>query len=569
MTRKRLEVEIVADADPVVAELREVTRATEDTTDKLDSFGKGAKAAFGALAATEVLSFAKDMLALGATMAATERRADTVFGHMAGYAREWAEANDEAFGTSTNQLLGMQAAVGDLLVPMGIARNEALTMSQGILETANALSEWTGGTRTAAEASEIITKAILGERDGLVELGIKISEADVQRQLAIDGTKNLTGEALIQAEALATLELIQQRGADALTAYAEGADEATAAQKELNSAWQNLKEDTASSLAEPLTGIAKALSSTLEWLDKTNTASEEFVAQNISWSRAARDAASATDQLGNSTKSLGDKAEEYVDAAGRMTRESLGRQEDAVRTVNSEFRSYERTLYDVITAQNALADPAFGAANAVRRLEDAQKNYNDVLKDSESTQADVQDAAIRLAEAQSGLEVAFARVRTEGGQDAIDAFEEMLRSAGVAESVIRDLIASIDEYNNTPVSRKSFQNSDGTRTIGSTKAQAGGGTNEPGDVTLVGEAGAELVRFGRDARVFSASDTRRILAGSDTRRSQPVQAVAGTVTIQNLHVSITGTMDLTNPSSMRDIARRLKAELEDLWRGES
>ena len=110
-------------------------------------------------------------------------------------------------GLTSRAAVGLATDMGDLLVPMGFTRDQAAGMSTDVIGLSGALSEWTGGTRSAAEVADILQKGMLGERDALKSLGISITEADVAAQLAADGNDKLTGSALAQAKAQATLTL--------------------------------------------------------------------------------------------------------------------------------------------------------------------------------------------------------------------------------------------------------------------------------------------------------------------------------------------------------------------------
>src|SRR5690606_40421631 len=52
----------------------------------------------------------------------------------------------------------------------------------------------------ASQASEVLTKALLGEREQLKTFGIQINEADITTRLATKGQKDFTGAALAQAK---------------------------------------------------------------------------------------------------------------------------------------------------------------------------------------------------------------------------------------------------------------------------------------------------------------------------------------------------------------------------------
>lgn len=191
------------------------------------------KAGFAAAAASAVGDVIGRLDQLGQKMEATEAKAAVVFGEMTDQARQWADDQNEAFGIGENALLGLLSKTQDLLVPLGIARGEAFEMSQEVLTVANALSEWSGGSIDAANAQERVTKAMLGERDGLIELGVKLSDAEIKARLAAKGLNHLTGAALQQATAQVTLEAIIDKSADALTRYSDRTGTAIAKQKEL------------------------------------------------------------------------------------------------------------------------------------------------------------------------------------------------------------------------------------------------------------------------------------------------------------------------------------------------
>jgi hypothetical protein len=66
--------------------------------------------------------------------------------------------------------------MGDLLKPMGFTADQAADMSTEMVGLAGALSAWSGGTIDAAGVADIMTKAMLGETDGLKALGISMGE---------------------------------------------------------------------------------------------------------------------------------------------------------------------------------------------------------------------------------------------------------------------------------------------------------------------------------------------------------------------------------------------------------
>lgn len=238
----------------VVGDASTFNKTIDGVQGKLSSVASGvAKAgkivALGtAAAAAGALALGQEVLNTGAKLTAWRQKTSTVFEGSAADIRAWADKNNETFGVTDDQLAGMAASFGDLLKPMGFTAEQAAGMSKDVVGLSGALSEWSGGQRTAAEVSDILAKAMLGEREGLKELGISITEAEVSGRLLEKGQKDLTGSALQQAKALATQELIFEKSTDAQTAYAEGGNKALRASNAIRAGLGELREQIADKL---------------------------------------------------------------------------------------------------------------------------------------------------------------------------------------------------------------------------------------------------------------------------------------------------------------------------------
>lgn len=226
----------------------------------------------GAFAAQKLIDFGAELFELGGNIEAWNRRAATVFGEQVDSMREWSDQVNERFGMSEAAVLNLASSVGDLLVPMGFQREQAALMSQEIATMGNALSEWTGGTIDAAAASEVITKAMLGETDGLVALGVKLSAAEIEQRALELAQKDGREEITQMDKALATQELILERSSDAMAAYGEENDSLQVKSKELKAKWEDLKVQ----LAEKLLPVFHRVT---EWiLEDFIPAAEDFAA---------------------------------------------------------------------------------------------------------------------------------------------------------------------------------------------------------------------------------------------------------------------------------------------------
>lgn len=199
--------------------------------------------------APAVRAFLTEVFGDAAQLQVLSNKAEQVFGEDLQIVEEWAEDSAHAMGLTEAQAVGLAAGLGDLLVPLGFVRDEAAGMSTDILGLSGALAEWSGGQYDASQVADILTKAMLGEREQLKALGININQAEVDTAAAIVANERwgksfdeLTLQEQQQAEALATQQLIMGKSTDAQDAYADGAASLTRSQAELTAKMDEGKE---------------------------------------------------------------------------------------------------------------------------------------------------------------------------------------------------------------------------------------------------------------------------------------------------------------------------------------
>jgi hypothetical protein len=183
----------------------------------------------------------------------------TVFGDQIGGITSWADTVRLEMGSTRQEVLMLAAGFQDLLIPMGFSREVATGMTKDVVGLSAALSEWSGGTVTAAQVANIFSKAMLGEREQLKTLGISITELDVKNKLLAAGQEKLTGNALAQAKAVATQALIFEKSVDAQENYKKGGDSLARTQKALLATLKQMKEDVLTSLIPAMVEIGNVL----------------------------------------------------------------------------------------------------------------------------------------------------------------------------------------------------------------------------------------------------------------------------------------------------------------------
>jgi len=165
-----------------------------------------------------------------------------------------------SYGLSEVAAKDLMAATGDLLTGLGMAPDVALDLSLKTQQLAVDLASFTNYAGGAAGASEALTKAMLGEREMLKSLGIVITEEMVQEELRRQGLENLTGLALQQAKAEATLRIAYEQSKNAIGDYQRTSKDLENQKRLLMARIQDLSVQLGTVLIPAVTSIVSKLS---------------------------------------------------------------------------------------------------------------------------------------------------------------------------------------------------------------------------------------------------------------------------------------------------------------------
>lgn len=199
------------------------------------------------------------------------------------------------FGLSQTQAERLLSGTGDLLKGFGATAEQALGLSDQVQQLAVDLASYNNIQGGASRASEILTKAMLGEREALTSLGIKISETEVQQKLMEKGQEDLTGQALLLAKAQATLELAMEQSGDAMGDFERTSDSAA---NQLRIAGAKAK-DVAVSFGNIL------LPAVTELLGKVNDLADRFLALDEDQRKVILTVAGVVAAIGPATLAIG------------------------------------------------------------------------------------------------------------------------------------------------------------------------------------------------------------------------------------------------------------------------
>lgn len=447
--------------------------------------GFAAKAGPLALAGLAVggVAAGRSILNLSAQLEATGNKARTVFGDQFGTFDTWAGGAAAKMGLTQRELVGMGAGFADLLVPMGFTRKRASELTQTTLGLSGALSQWSGGTKSAAEVSDILAAAMLGETDSLKSLGIGLSAAEIEAKLLERGQSKLTGAALEQAKAQATLDLILGKSTDAQKAYAAGGNRLLTAQARLSSAWKTAREELSIKVAPFAAEMLERLVRNLPRLQK---AAGDFV--RSAWPPIREGFRSLGESFGRISEKLGGVTSQEGKAAG------MGATIGSLVGKLVEFAGKTAELW--ITLQIGLARFAADMARTVASLLGKLASVFDALGHLPGGMGkQFRDAADSLRVAQAGAE-AFAITLDNLAKPRTAVITVKQVGSGTGRFVDGNL--------------ESVRYAGGGRAT----ANATGGRLRPGGLHLVGERGPELIVPQRHGYVLTAQRTAAAMLGA-------------------------------------------------------
>ena len=180
-----------------------------------------------AAAVIKTIDFLKDSTLAAINAQETFSKFDVVFSEMGSAAENAAKSFQDSFDLASVTAKKMLADTGNLLSGFGATQSQALDLSVQVNTLASDLASFTNYSGGAEGASQALTRALLGERESLKQLGIVIREEDINIKLAQKGQEKLTGNALNLAKAQATLEIALEQGKNAIGDYERTHDSAS------------------------------------------------------------------------------------------------------------------------------------------------------------------------------------------------------------------------------------------------------------------------------------------------------------------------------------------------------
>ena len=222
-----------------------------------------------ALVGGAVVGMGKSALAAASDAEQAMGGVDTVFGKSADKVKAWGDQAAKSSGLSATEYATAAAKIGSQLKTAGVPMDQIADKTAKIIQQGADLSATYGG--TAADAVDALSSAMRGEADPAERLGLGLSQAAVQAEMAAEGTDKLTGSAATAAKAQATMNLITKQGASSWGQFAAQSDTAAEAQQIAGASMKNMASTLGQVLLPVATAAGNAMAKMAEWIQQNST----------------------------------------------------------------------------------------------------------------------------------------------------------------------------------------------------------------------------------------------------------------------------------------------------------
>tara|TARA_R110000851_G_scaffold31113_2_gene84426 strand:- start:626 stop:2092 length:1467 start_codon:yes stop_codon:yes gene_type:complete len=176
-------------------------------------------AAMTAVATVPILLLGRNMINAASDAEETRSKFAFIFKDIEKRAFEASDSFAKSFGLAGSTAQEMLSYSADILTGIGFTSDAALKLSVSLGSASQDLVSFKNFSGGASQANVVLTKALLGQRDALESLGIKILEVDVKRKLSQMKREGYRFATQNEAKAQATLNLIMERSKNAIGDY--------------------------------------------------------------------------------------------------------------------------------------------------------------------------------------------------------------------------------------------------------------------------------------------------------------------------------------------------------------
>jgi hypothetical protein len=265
-----LAIRIISDAKNAIAGVD----ATNASVSKFEVGARKANAA-AAVVTAGLLAMAKQAGDAASALEQSTGGVETVFGDQAQAVKDLAAGAADAVGLSRNSYQELATSLGGQLKGLGVAGDQVVGTTEGLIKTAADLAATYGG--TTKEAVEALGSLFRGEADPIERYNVFVKQSDVNARLAAQGLDKLEGSALKQAETQARLAMVTEQTSLVNGKFASEANTAAGSSERFKAQLENAQAALGTALLPALTLGAQLLGGLAAWVEK-NSSTAQFLA---------------------------------------------------------------------------------------------------------------------------------------------------------------------------------------------------------------------------------------------------------------------------------------------------
>jgi len=215
----------------------------------LSAFATKALALTGfTLGARRIVQFGQTAVQAAAIATEEFQKFGAVFDENAEVAQRTALEIASSFQLAESTSKSLLAATGDLLSGFKFTDEAALELSKQVVSLSADLASFTNFEGGTERASIALTKALLGETESAKSLGIVIRQDSLEFKRLVKEGQELEGLTLLQAKAMASLEIAVSQSTNAIGDFARTQDSTANLTRRVDEAWKSFTETVGESI---------------------------------------------------------------------------------------------------------------------------------------------------------------------------------------------------------------------------------------------------------------------------------------------------------------------------------
>jgi len=351
--------------------------------------------------------FAQSAIAAASDLEETQSKFDTVFRGSTKLAEEWAQTLQSSFQLSERAAKEYLASIQDLLVPLGVARGAAASLSKEVVKLAVDIGSFSN--KNTADVFRDIQSAMVGSFETMKKYGVALSQAAIEQKALAEGFIQTKKELTPTIRAITAFKLIVEGSSDAIGDAVKTRNSYANTLKDFKARW----EDLTATIGKGFLPVASvAIQNLREWvaaytnfmnISAFDPSGKSFNPLETSdFERAQKSLKKAQDELEGlqsvveETRKKGPVSEEtlkQLDIAKKRVEilsEGLSRMKKTIGIVDPtpELKSYADRIKDAQDAiAGALSNATSPAGLDLAKIKSSVKDYDNVVSDIEKLKA--------------------------------------------------------------------------------------------------------------------------------------------------------------------------------------